>query len=403
MRRLSLDMTLRILHIVDTLSQERGGPPTMVRMLAKSYPRAGVLVEVICLDDPHAPFLRDFPCVVHALGQSYLGRFAFSPRLWRWLLANAGRYDAIVMNGVWTFPGLSLYWVTRRTHTRYGIFAHGALDPWFNRQYRIKHLKKMLYWPLQYAVLHHATAVFFTTVTERDLASTSFRPNTWNGVVIPYGICDPEEDVGDASLQTRTFYDRFPHLRGRRFLLFLGRIHEKKGCDLLLEAFARNVATAPDLDLVMAGPDQEGMQSRLESRASQLGVADRIHWTGMIGGELKWGALRACEAFVLPSHQENFGIAVVEALAVSRPVLISNQVNIWQQILEDRVGFVEEDTLPGTVELLRRWFASVPSERNEMASRARRCFLSRFSIDRAVTTIAELFGSDATGVSRASA
>src|SRR5215475_14409201 len=102
-------MALRILHIIDTLSPDRGGPPGVVCMLAKSYPQIGVDVEVVCLDEPHAPFLHNFPCKVHALGQSYLGRFAFSPRLWRWLFANAHNYDAIVMNGIWTFPGLSLY------------------------------------------------------------------------------------------------------------------------------------------------------------------------------------------------------------------------------------------------------------------------------------------------------
>ena len=394
-------MTLNILHIVDTLSPETGGPPEVVRMLAKSYLRAGVHVEVVCLDDPHSPFLLDFPCKVHALGQSYLGRYAFSPRLWRWLRTNARRYDAIVMNGIWTFPGLSLYCITRRTRTRYGVFTHGALDPWFNRRYPLKHLKKMLYWPVQYAVLRNARAVFFTTETERDLARTSFRPSAWNSIVIPYGIRDPEADGGDARQQTEALYGRFPGLRERRFLLFLGRIHEKKGCDLLLEAFARNAGTAPDLDLVIAGPDQAGMREKLETRAGELGVSGRIHWTGMIGGELKWGALRACEAFVLPSHQENFGISVVEALAVGRPVLISNQVNIWRQIIEERVGFVEEDTLTGTLGLLRRWVELEPGEREEMAARARGCFLSRFNIDRAVNTIHTVFSSDARGVTMA--
>src|SRR5215469_8310001 len=110
-------MGFRILHIVDTLSPDRGGPPHVVRMLAKSYLSAGTHVEVVSLDNPSAPFLRGFPCAVHALDQSYLGRFAFSPRLWRWLAKNARRYDAVVMNGIWTFPGLSLYCVSRRTGT----------------------------------------------------------------------------------------------------------------------------------------------------------------------------------------------------------------------------------------------------------------------------------------------
>jgi glycosyltransferase involved in cell wall biosynthesis len=387
-------MSLRILHILDTLSPDNGGPPHVLRMLAKSYLKAGTHVEVACLDHPSAPFLKDYPCTVHALGQSYLGRYAFSPRLVRWLLANAGRYDAIVVNGIWTFHGFSVFCVTRLTRTPYGIFVHGALDPWFNRQYPLKHLKKLLYWPVQYSVLRNAMTVFFTTQTERDLAKTSFWPNRWRSLVIPYGIQDPERDEMDRLSQTEAFYRKFPQLRGRRFLLFLGRIHEKKGCDLLLEAFARNAGSAPDCDLVIAGPDQVGMREKLEKRSAELGMSSRIHWTGMIGGDLKWGALQTCDAFVLPSHQENFGISVVEALAVGRPVLISNQVNIWEQIVEDAVGLVEEDTLAGTSTLLRRWFAMPAGERKEMAARTRNCFLSRFNIDRAVSTITKLFASD---------
>lgn len=387
--------SLRILHMIASLSPEAGGPPECVRLLAKGYKAIGAEMEVLCLDDPQAPFLRDIPCPVHALGQSYLGRFAFSPRLWRWLRSNASRYDGIVMNGIWTFPGLALYFAARRAGTPYGIFTHGALDPWFNRKYPLKHVKKMVYWPLQYAVLHHAAAVFFTAGTERDLARASFWPSDWNEVVIPFGICDPDEGV-DTSRQIEVFYDRFPQLRGRRHLQFLGRIHEKKGCDLLVDAFAKVAASAPDVDLVMAGPDQMGMQSTLVRRAAQLGIADRVHWTGMISGDLKWGALRACDAFVLPSHQENFGISVVEALAAGRPALISNQVNIWPEIEAEQVGLVDDDTAAGTENLLGRWLNMPPAEREAMAARARRCFLERFNVNRVAVAINSVFLSSLT-------
>jgi glycosyltransferase involved in cell wall biosynthesis len=388
---------------MDTFAPEAGGPPEAVRMLVKAYVAIGSEVEVVCLNKPDAPYLRDLDCPVHALGQKYLNRYAFSPRLWRWLRANAQRFDGIVMNGIWSFPGLCLYLATRRNGKRYGIFIHGALDPWFNRQYPLKHLKKVLYWPFQYAVLHNAQAVFFTTETEQKLARTSFWPNTWNSVVVPYGICDPNSSSEQASLQTEAFYRKFPELRSRRFLLFLARIHEKKGCDLLIEAFARLAGTVPHTDLVIAGPDQVGLRARLEERARQLGIAARIHWAGMIGGDVKWGALRSCDAFVLPSHQENFGISVVEALAVGRPVLISDQVNIWPQIVEDGVGLVEEDSLEGTLALLRRWFELTEIERNKMAADARGSFLARFDMTRAASAINEIFASGVPGLDRASA
>jgi len=383
--------SLHILHIIASLSPAAGGPPEAVRQLVRSYLEVGAGIEVVCLDEPGAPYLEGIPCPVHALGQSYVGRYAFSPRLWHWLYQNAGRFDGIVMNGIWTFPGVAARFAARHARRPYGVFVHGALDPWFNRVYPFKHIKKCVYWPVQHAVLRDAQAVFFTTEAERDLAITSFKPSQWNSVVVPYGINDPENGGRDPAAQIEAFHQQFPKLRGRRFLLFMARIHEKKGCDLLIEAFAKVAPSVPDVDLVIAGPDQVGLQARLQRQADTLGIAERIYWPGMIAGDLKWGALRASEAFILPSHQENFGIAVVEALAVGRPVLISNQVNICQEIEADQVGLVDEDTCEGTIRLLRLWFGMLPAERNAMAGRTRSCFVRRYAMNRAALAINHVF------------
>lgn len=381
-----------ILHVIDSFSPATGGPPEAVRQLIRATRATGTYVEVVCLDHPEAEFLGDLGCPVHALDQSFLGRYAFSPRLWRWLRANAGRFDGLIMNGLWTFPGFALRSAARRARRPYGIFVHGALDPWFNRKYPLKHLKKLIYWPLQYAVLRDAEVVFFTTKTERDLAKTSFRPNHWKSAVAALGIVEDEHAGQDPAREVEAFYGALPELRGRRFLLFLARIHEKKGCDLLIEAFARVAAAVPDVHLVMAGPDQVGMQVKLQSRAEQLGIAARVHWPGMIGGEVKWGALRACDALVLPSHQENFGVSVAEALLAGRPVLLSYPVNVWPEIENDGVGLADDDTLEGTVRLLQRWFSLPAAEQAAMAARAQPCFAARFSMERTAATINEVFG-----------
>ncbi len=161
----------------------------------------------------------------------------------------------------------------------------------------------------------------------------------------------------------------------------------KKGCDLLIDAFAQAASSDPALHLVMAGPDQSGLQARLAQRARALGIADRITWTGMVAGDLKWGAFRASEAFVLPSHQENFGIAVAEALACGVPVLISDKVNIWREIEADRAGLVAPDTLDGTRGLLRTWLALSEPEKQAMSARAARCFAERFEITEAAKSL----------------
>jgi glycosyltransferase involved in cell wall biosynthesis len=382
---------VRTLHIINTFSPATGGPPEVVRNLIRAYQDKGADIEVVCLDNPDAPFLEGISCPLHALGRPYFGRYAFSPRLWQWLRQHAGRFDAIVMHGIWTFPGVAVRFAARRSQRPYGIFVHGALDPWFDRQYPLKYLKKLIYWPVQYPVLRDAKAVFFTAESERELAMVSYRPNRWQGVVVPYGTNDPETPDVDASAQIAAFYGSFPELRGRRFLLFLARIHTKKGCDLLIEAFAKIANLVPAVDLVIAGPDQEEMQERLQLRAERLGIASRIHWPGMIAGDVKWGALRACDALVLSSHSENFGIAVVECLAMGRPVLISNQVNIWAEIQADGVGLVEDDTLAGTERLLRRWFDMPSDQRESMAARARSTFKNRYTMDRTAAAIEQAF------------
>ena len=209
-----------------------------MRQLVKAYAAIGGEVEIVTRDNPAEPFLRDIPCRLHTLDQTYFGRYSFSPRLWNWLRANAERFDGIIMNGVWSFPGVALRHAALNADIPYGIFAHGALDPWFNRQYPLKHLKKQLDPPVQYAILRDAAAVFFTSQAERD-GRSSFRTANWNSVVVPYGITDPIANLAQSDSFVEEFYRTLPALRGRHFLLFLARIHEKKGCDLLLEAFAK--------------------------------------------------------------------------------------------------------------------------------------------------------------------
>ena len=143
----------------------------------------------------------------------------------------------------------------------------------------------------------------------------------------------------------------------------------------------------------MAGPDQMGWRKRLIELARTLGVADRICWTGMLTGDLKWGLLRSAEVLALPSHSENFGIVVAEALACGLPVLISNRVNIWREIVEDKAGLVASDTLEGTERLIRNWIELSADDRSQMRERARRCFFDRFEIQQAASALVEVVSS----------
>jgi glycosyltransferase involved in cell wall biosynthesis len=371
---------MRIAHVIHSANPAGGGPIEGVRQLSSVTTRLGNDVEVICLDAPDAPWLKDFPLPVHAMGPSYLG-YGFSQRLIPWLRDHASDYDAFVVNGIWQYNSLATRWALRKSGKPYCVFTHGMLDPWFKKRYPLKHLKKWLYWPwAEYRVLRDAAAVLFTCEEERIQARRSFWLYRCNEKVVGYGIAGPS---GDEAAQRRTVTEKFPELSGKRIFLFLGRIQEKKGCDLLIRAFAKTAAADDSIRLVFAGPDQTGWVNELRALADSLGIGGRIVWTGMIAGDLKWGMLRAAEVFILPSHQENFGIAVAEALACGTPVLISNKVNIWREIQEDRAGFVDEDNEPGTVRLLAKWLGMSAQEREAMKSSALGSFQSRFEVERA--------------------
>jgi len=368
---------MRLLHIISSLDPAAGGPVESVTQLATAHESAGHRVEVVSLDPPNAPFLRQSPLSVYPLGPTTLG-YAFSRRLIPWLHANRSHYDAVIVNGIWQFHSLATWSALRMSTTPYVLFTHGMLDPWFKKQHPLKHLKKWLYWPwADYRVLRDAQAVLFTCEEERILARSSFRLYRCNEVVINHGTAMPK---GNPALEMQEFLNRYPELRGKRLLMFMGRIHPKKGCDLLVEAFAKVLGPHPEWQLVIAGPDQVGWQKELTRLGERLGVSSRITWTGMVSGAVKWGALRTAEIFLLPSHQENFGFVVAEALAAGVPTLISTKVNIWREIKTDGAGLVAEDNLQGTCELLHAYLGISEEKKQGMRQRALECFERRFEI-----------------------
>jgi glycosyltransferase involved in cell wall biosynthesis len=377
---------MRILHVIPTLDPASGGPMEVVRVLL-SYGPEGYAQEVVTLDDPGAPFLREFSFPVHALGPrtSVYGR---NGKLVPWLKANRARFDGVVVHGMWQYTGYAV-WRTMSGRVPYAVFPHGMLDPYFKRAFPAKHLKKWLYWlPVEYWVLRGAYRVLFTCEAEAELAQQSFWLHRWNARVMPFGTIPP---AGDAELEREAFFAECPKVRGRRFLLFLGRIDRKKGCDLLVDGFGKIAAFDPELELVMAGPDPQNWRAELERAAESAGVRTRIHWPGMLRGDAKWGAFHAAEAFVLPSHQENFGIAVAEALACGRPVLLSDKVNIAAEIAADGAGLMEADTAEGTERLLEQWVRMAAAEREAMGVRASECFHRRYDMRENAKTVVRVF------------
>jgi glycosyltransferase involved in cell wall biosynthesis len=229
--------------------------------------------------------------------------------------------------------------------------------------------------------------VLLTSEDERVLARRSFWLYQANELVVDCGIEAPAED---AAASRAAFLAAHPELRDKRVVLFMSRLHRKKGVDLLVEGFAEAARLDARLHLLVVGPDQESLRPLLEARARVLGIAHRITWTGMLSGASRWGAFHVSEVFCLPSHSENFGIAVVEAMARGIPVLISDKVNIWREIDDHRAGFVAPNTVDGTTLLLTHWLHLSEDERGHMSRQARACFTERFEVRAATAKLVTL-------------
>lgn len=383
---------LKVLHCIRSLDPSGGGPADFIRMVAQSQSSLQLEVSVATLDAPDDEWISSFPCAVHALGPAR-DTFGFSPRYQKWLREHLKNYDLAVINGVWTFISAAARQAAISCGRPYVLFTHGMLDPWFAR-YRLKHLKKSLYWKLvENKVVRDAEVVLYTSELERVGAQSAFSPYAAQEVVIPYGTMDPCNQLEESR---RKFLSLYPRLKDRRYILFLGRLHEKKGVDLLIRAFDQACCNqAEEVPLVLVGPTATSFEQKLNQALGALSAAGRrqVVRIDMIRGEEKWGALACADALILPSHQENFARVVSEALSCSTPVLITNKVNIWGAIECSTAGLVENDDHQGVVNLIQKWHSLDSETRQKIRSNARLCYEQNFDASKNLLAYRSLLSS----------
>ncbi|MES2307884.1 MAG: glycosyltransferase [Verrucomicrobiota bacterium] len=374
---------MKLLHILPGFSPEMGGTLAFVKAWVKESEKKGDIATILALTGDDLKKENDgFPVVFLP---SSNGTYRFSSALIPWLKENVSEFDFVVIHGIWQYHSWGAWQVLRDHSVPYFVFPHGMLDDWFRRTYPLKHFKKYLYWWFaEYRVLRDAKAVVFTSEDERLSSHKAFLPYRAQERVSTLGIEEPplhEEN------QKEIFFQKYPSLKEKRIILFLGRLHPKKGCDLLIRAFGKTFKGHPKTVLVMAGPEGvPGYESELKEIANEVlgDVQNRILWVGLLQGEMKWGALRSAELFVLPSHQENFGMAVAESLACGTPVFISNRVNIWREIEQQNAGLVSEDTEEGTRDGFVQWHSFSSEEILNYRKNARALFEAQFKIQEAV-------------------
>lgn len=388
---------MKILRVISSMDPTAGGPCQGIRNSIPALTDLGVHNEVVCLDTPNAAYLGRDRFKIHAIGPAK-GPWAHADTLIPWLKENAIDFDAVIVHGLWQFTSYAVYKALKTTKEKqipYFVMPHGMLDPYFQKapERRLKAIRNWVFWKLiEGKVVNNAKGVLFTCEEELLLARETFTPYKPNKELnVGYGIQTPPAFKPE---MTEAFVKKCSNLNNKPFLLFLSRIHHKKGLDLLLDAYHNYVSqNGASFDLVIAGPglESEFGKGLLEHVETHINIKPHVHFTGMLSGDAKWGAFYNSEAFILPSHQENFGIAIVEALACSKPVLISNKVNIWREIKGETAGLVENDDAKGTLNLLSNFGALKAEEKVEMQENALATFKTYYSInpaaDRLNTTL----------------
>jgi glycosyltransferase involved in cell wall biosynthesis len=323
---------MKVLHVIPSIGPLRGGPSIAMGTIARALRDGGVQVDVATTNDNDSELLN-VP-LEQAVDESgvrywYFARTAYpyttSTGLARWLRKRAGDYDIIHTHALFSFSTSVAAAAARKFAVPYIVRPLGTLAPYGMEQHSF--LKRVSWMMVERRLLTQAAAIHFTSEAEREDAE---RLGKWRSVVVPLGVPAPAHAA-------RIHSDANPLV-----FLFLSRIHPKKRVDLLLEAFAVVRKTQP-ARLLIAGTGEQDYVTKLKALAERLGVTDAVSWTGHLRGTDKERVLAEAHAFVLPSINENFGIAPVEALAAGLPVIVSRGVAIHREVEEANAGVVVAD------------------------------------------------------------
>jgi glycosyltransferase involved in cell wall biosynthesis len=352
---------MRILHVIGDLAPESGGPAKACVEMAGAVARRGHQVAIATTD--YSPRRgRAVPPLVTEPGLTVHVHRAGFPRAWltSWPLKRAleglvREADVVHIHSLYLFHSWAAGTLCRRLGVPYIVRPHGTLDPYIHRRHRWR--KRMMELWFQDRVLRDAAAIHYTSAEERRLAEAFVQGAP--GAVVPLGL-----DLADyADLPPAgSFRARHPEIGDRPILLFLSRLNFKKGLDVLIEAAARTRAAGIDAHLVIAGPDG-GMEAAAHRWVERAGLESRTSFTGMLTGRDKLAAYRDAALFLLPSSSENFGIAVIEAMACGTPVIVSDRVNIWREIVADGAGLTEPPQAAAFASAILRLLADEPMRR----------------------------------------
>ena len=371
---------MKVLHLVPSVGPTSGGMGTVALALAGGQRDGGLDARVWCVDPP-AVVAAAAPSGV-AVSHPVVGprRFAWSPRAER--IARTIDVDVVHQHGLWTAQA-------RITETVRGrgvptiVAPHGSLEAYALHRSALK--KRIALGLFESSNLHAASCLHATTPLElrtfRDFglrAPVAILPNA----VAP-GWLDGRGD-GARFLERHRLEDR------RRVMLFLSRIHPIKGLPLLLDGFAANRDRLQNWRLVIAGPDSDGHLAEMERLANRLGLSNDVRFVGPLFDEEKRDAFAAAQLFVLPTHSENFGLVLAEALASGVPVVTTHGAP-WPSLEAEGCGWWVACDSRSIGDALVAAGALSPGELRAMGTRGRALIASSYTWPSVTGRTADLY------------
>lgn len=345
---------MKILHVISSLDPASGGPPRIALRLAAASAQLEHNVTILSYDTPSARTQIEQE-IAEVPGASLLRRITLPApdRFERLFALRAGKelnkvvanFDMIHVHNIWDSINRQAFTVARKQGVPYAILANGMLDPWSLQQ---KSWKKRL--ALSLGIRQMLNRAAFLHVGNLDEKIGVERLGLLAPVeIIPNGI-NPQEF--DPLPEQGQFYAAHPELNGQPFVLFLSRLHYKKGLDYLAAAYVKIAPHHPMVHLVVAGPD-DGARESFEREIHAAGLRERVHVVGPIYGRERFHILRDAACFCLPSRQEGFSIAILEAMACGTPVVISQNCH-FPEVAESGAGEVVPLEVPAIASALDR-------------------------------------------------
>ena len=369
---------LKVLHSISSLSIQDGGPQYILTTVANGLVEAGHAVTIATMtDNPNIETVHDrMPSASVKMFSrfTFLG-VSFSLGLSKWFGREISKFDVVHLHSFFTFSTLAAAYAAHRSKTPYVIWLHGSLDSWSLKQKSTK--KKLFMRVVGNALLRGASAVH-TTCNAEEEALRSMKVVSDDCIFnIPIGISFPK------TVEKKAQNDYFTWL-------FLSRIHPKKNVEQTLRSFAVHLQSFPEDRLKIAGLGDEGHIATLQELARALGLEDSVDWLGWVDGEEKKQIIRDSDVFVLPSYDENFGIAVAEAMGLAVPVIITRQTGI-SQFINDSQGAIIYDVHDS--DELSEAMARIRDRdlQTRMGAAARQTALSELSAERMIGRIVKMY------------